>query len=94
MDTPSAFKSPLNQALLTNPGIGRHSPTMARKRAQRKVSKDQLALAVRKNFNGAAVNEVNVMVDLLYKVRNQSEWHRLKCCGMRDPDAAQTKPSD
>lgn len=28
-------------------------------------------MAVRKNFNDAAVNEIDVMVDLLYKVRNQ-----------------------
>lgn len=44
---------------------------MARSKAQRKVTKDQLALAVRKNFNAAAVNEIDVMVDLLYKIRNQ-----------------------
>lgn len=35
------------------------------------MGKEQLALAVRKNFNDAAVNEIDVMVDLLYKVRNQ-----------------------
>jgi len=46
---------------------------MVRRRAQRNISKDQLALAVRKNFNGAAVNEVNVMVDMLYKVRHQGK---------------------
>ncbi|KAI4752636.1 putative ARF GTPase activator [Aureobasidium sp. EXF-12344] len=71
METPSAFNSIRNQFLLSNPGIGRQSPTMARRKAKRKVPKEQLAMAVRKNFNDAAVNEIDVMVDLLYKVRNQ-----------------------
>lgn len=71
METPSAFNSIRNQFLLTNPGIGRQSPTMARRKSKRKVPKEQLAMAVRKNFNDAAVNEIDVMVDLLYKVRNQ-----------------------
>lgn len=71
MSTPAAFTSPLSQALLTNPGLGRQSPTMARKKEKRRISKEQLALAVRKNFNGAAVSETDVVVDLLYKVKNQ-----------------------
>src|ERR1700761_7718248 len=74
LPTPAAFTSPLNQALLTNPGIGRRSPTMIRKeKEKRRVSKEQLAMAVRKNFNAAAVNEIDVVVDLLYKVKNQGE---------------------
>lgn len=73
LSAPAAFTSPLRQALLTNPGIGRQSPTMARKRDQRRVSKDQLALAVRKNFNNAALSEIDVVVELVYKVRNQGE---------------------
>jgi len=44
---------------------------MCRKKQKRKVGKEQLALAVRKNFNAAAVSEVEVMVGLLYKVRHQ-----------------------
>jgi len=76
MDTPPAFHSALNRALLTIPGIGRQSPTMARKRRDRKVAKDQLALAVRKNFNDAAVNEVQVAVDMLYKIRHQGKLLR------------------
>ena len=71
LPTPAAFTSPLNQALLTNPGIGRQSPTMARKKEKRRVAKEQLALAVRKNFNGAAVSEIDVVVELVYKVRNR-----------------------
>lgn len=76
LQSPAAFTSPLRQALLTNSGIGRQSPTMARKKEKRRVSKDQLALAVRKNFNGAAVSEIDVVVELVYKVRNQGELRR------------------
>lgn len=80
LPTQAAFTTPLRQALLTNPGIGRQSPTMARKKEKRRISKDQLALAVRKHFNGAAVNEIDVITELVYKVRHQSEllpcdWH-------------------
>ena len=76
LPSPAAFTSPLHQAILTNPGIGRHSPTMARKKENRRISREQLALAVRKNFNAAAVNEIDVVVDLVYKVRNQSKHFR------------------
>lgn len=71
--TPAAFTSPLNQARLTTSSIGAQSPTMARKKDKRRVSKEQLALAVRKHFNGAAVNEIDVVVELVYKIRNQGE---------------------
>lgn len=80
LSTPAAFKSPYTQALLSNPGIGRQSPSMARRKDKRRVSKDQLALAVRKNFNAAAVSEIDVMVELLYKVRSQGKsasWSRV-----------------
>lgn len=73
LPTPAAFTSPYHQALLSNPGIGRQSPTMARKREQRRVSRDQLALAVRKNFNSAAVSEADVVVDLVYKIQHKGE---------------------
>ncbi|CAK4031994.1 Hypothetical predicted protein [Lecanosticta acicola] len=76
--SPAAFTSPLRQAQLTNAGIGRQSPTMARKKEKRRISKEQLALAVRKNFNGAAVNEIDVVVDLVYKVRNQDKAFRMR----------------
>ncbi|EME44084.1 hypothetical protein DOTSEDRAFT_71777 [Dothistroma septosporum NZE10] len=78
LSTPAAFTTPYRQALLTNPGIGRQSPTMVRKKEKRRVSKDQLALAVRKNFNGAAVNEIDVVVDMVYKVRNQDKAFRMR----------------
>ena len=71
---PAAFSSPLYQARLTNPGIGRQSPTMARRKEKRRISKEQLAIAVRKNFNSAAVNEIDVVVDMVYKVKHKGEW--------------------
>ncbi len=69
LPVPACFTSPYNAALLTNPGIGRQSPTMARRKAKRRVSKDVLATAVRKHFNSAAVSESDVVVDMVYKVR-------------------------
>lgn len=51
---------------------------MARKKEKRRVPKDQLALAVRKNFNGAAVSEIDVVVELVYKVRNQDKKFRMR----------------
>lgn len=74
LSTPAAFTSPLNQALLVNPGIGRQSPTMARRKDKRRVSKEQLATNVRKHFNGAAVNEIDVVVELVYKSRNKGMY--------------------
>ncbi|KAF2835257.1 hypothetical protein M501DRAFT_999288 [Patellaria atrata CBS 101060] len=76
LDTPSSFKGPLSHIQLSH-GIGPLSPTMARKRAQRRVRKEQLALAVRKNFNALAVNENEVIVDFLYKVKSQDKAFRM-----------------
>ncbi|KAK5138203.1 hypothetical protein LTR08_004898 [Meristemomyces frigidus] len=78
LPTPAAFSSPLNQARLTNPGIGRQSPTMARRKEKRRISKEQLATAVRKNFNSAAVNEIDVVVDLVYKVKHKDKAFRMR----------------
>ncbi|KAK0943628.1 hypothetical protein LTR29_004799 [Friedmanniomyces endolithicus] len=78
LTTPAAFASPYNQALLTNPGIGRQSPTMARRKDKRRVPKEVLALAVRKNFNSAAVSETDVVVELVYKVRHQDQAFRMR----------------
>jgi histone deacetylase complex subunit SAP30 len=69
LDTPSSFKNPLSPAVLGS-GIGKYSPTMARPKSKRRVPKDQLALAVRKNFNATGVSETEVLVHLLYKVKN------------------------
>ncbi|KAK5167079.1 uncharacterized protein LTR77_007809 [Saxophila tyrrhenica] len=78
LPSPAAFTSPLSQALLTNPGIGRQSPSMARKKEKRRVSKDQLALSVRKHFNSAAVNEIDVAAGLFYKVHNKEKAFRMR----------------
>ncbi|KAF2180618.1 hypothetical protein K469DRAFT_639633 [Zopfia rhizophila CBS 207.26] len=82
LDTPSSFKNPLSHVILGN-GIGRYSPTMARPKAKRRVPKDQLALAVRKNFNALGVNETDVIVDLLYKVKNQDKEFRVRFAPQR-----------
>lgn len=73
LETPSAFDSTLNAAVLTAPGIGRRSPTMLRNKQKRKMPKEQLALAVRKHFNGSAVSESDVLVDFIYAVKNRGE---------------------
>ncbi|KAF2469659.1 uncharacterized protein BDR25DRAFT_178738, partial [Lindgomyces ingoldianus] len=70
LDTPSSFKNPLSHVVLGS-GIGRYSPTMARPKAKRRAHKDQLALSVRKNFNALGVNETDVIVHLLYKVKHK-----------------------
>lgn len=44
---------------------------MARRKDRRRISKEQLATTVRKHFNSAAVSEIDVVVELVYKVRNQ-----------------------
>jgi hypothetical protein len=46
---------------------------MAVKKDRRRVGKEQLAMAVRKNFNGLAIQEGEVVVDFLYKVRWQGK---------------------
>jgi hypothetical protein len=46
---------------------------MARSKDKRRVSKDQLALAVRKHFNSAAVNEIDVVVEVIYRVKNKGK---------------------
>jgi histone deacetylase complex subunit SAP30 len=80
LPTPAAFTSPLRQALLTNPGIGRQSPTMARRKDKRSVSKKELGVAVRKHFNGAAINEIDVVVEMVYKVRNKGRRRMKRVC--------------
>lgn len=76
LDTPPAFISSYNQRMLTRPGIGQHSPTMARHRARRRTGKDVLALAVRKDFNAAIVLESELITSFLYAVQNQDKNFR------------------
>ncbi|GME26250.1 putative mitochondrial chaperone [Neofusicoccum parvum] len=77
LEAPSAFKNPLGHAILGS-GIGKYSPTMARKKNERRILKEQLATAVRKNFNALAVSESEVIVDLLYKVKMQDKTFRMR----------------
>jgi len=72
----------MNQIVLSNPGIGRYSPTMARHQDRRRVSKEQLALAVRKNFNALAIHESEVIVDFIYSVKHQGECPFSRSCGL------------
>ncbi|KAK2608956.1 hypothetical protein QQS21_002532 [Conoideocrella luteorostrata] len=70
--TPAAFVSKFHRTVMSNPGsIGQHSPTMQRKQQSRRQSKDGLAKAVRKHFNGIGIQENDVIVDFIYKVRSQ-----------------------
>jgi len=57
--------------MLTRPGIGLLSPTMARHKDRRRMGKDQLAIAVRKVFNAASVAESELLTSFLYVVHNQ-----------------------
>lgn len=42
-----------------------------------RISKEQLATVVRKNFNAQPISEADVIVNFLYSVKNQGE-----CCGL------------
>ncbi|KAM0465626.1 hypothetical protein ACHAPV_001679 [Trichoderma viride] len=71
LTTPSSYTSSFHNWVLSRPGgLGLYSPTMVRKQQIKRQSKDQLALAVRKHFNGLGVQENDVIVDFIYKVRN------------------------
>lgn len=71
LNTPAAFNSAYNQLVLARSPIGKFSPTMARRKEERRQSKEQLANAVRKHFNSMGIVENEVVVDFLYKVRWQ-----------------------
>jgi hypothetical protein len=58
--------------VLTQAGsIGIYSPTIARRKEFRRQSKDQLTSTVRKHFNGLGVQENDIIVDFLHKIRSQ-----------------------
>ena len=91
LDTPSTFSNPLSHVVLGH-GIGRFSPTMARPKAQRRVHKDQLALAVRKNFNALGVSESDVIVDWLYKTKHQGTHPHIHTTSRRSSLDVLTRP--
>lgn len=74
LNTPSAFSSSFNQRILSRPGIGWSSPTMAVHKNRRRISKDNLALAVRKDFKDAMVHESDAITSFLYSVHNQGQY--------------------
>nr|OQO20723.1 hypothetical protein B0A51_11235 [Rachicladosporium sp. CCFEE 5018] len=78
LPVPAAFTTPLRQALLTNPGIGRQSPTMARYRSKRRVGREVLATAVRRHFGAMAVSEGEVVAEFVYGVRNRDKAFRVR----------------
>ncbi|QPG94953.1 hypothetical protein C2857_007403 [Epichloe festucae Fl1] len=72
LSAPTAFASKFHHTVLSRPGsIGQYSPTMIRKQQARRQSKDGLEKAVRKHFNGLGIQENDVIVDFIYKVRSQ-----------------------
>ncbi|KAI2602840.1 hypothetical protein GGR54DRAFT_465011 [Hypoxylon sp. NC1633] len=70
LHTPTAFANPYHQWVLSRPGIGLRSPTMARKQEHRRQSKEELTNVVRKHFNALGVQETDVIVDFVHRVRN------------------------
>lgn len=44
---------------------------MARHSSQRKISQEQLALAVKKDFNDAMISEPESITTFLYTIRNE-----------------------
>ncbi|KAM3526284.1 hypothetical protein NHJ13051_003540 [Beauveria bassiana] len=67
----TSFMSTYHEYILTEKaGIGLYSPTMVRKRKARRQNKEQLALAVRKHFNGVGIQENDVIVDFICKIRH------------------------
>ncbi|ETS82577.1 hypothetical protein PFICI_04453 [Pestalotiopsis fici W106-1] len=71
LDTPTAFALPYHQIVLSRPGsIGLYSPSMARKRQYKRQSRNELTQVVRKHFNGLGIQENEVVVNFLHKVKN------------------------
>ncbi|KAI0593848.1 hypothetical protein F4775DRAFT_471901 [Biscogniauxia sp. FL1348] len=70
LDTPTAFSNSYHYWVLSRPGIGLRSPTMARRQEYRRQSKEDLTKAVRKHFNDVGIQENDVIVSFLHKVRN------------------------
>ncbi|KAK3338342.1 hypothetical protein B0H65DRAFT_582193 [Neurospora tetraspora] len=70
LQTPTAYANPVHQWVLTQPGsVGLYSPTIARRKEYRRQGKDQLTSTVRKHFNGLGVQENDIIVDFLHKIR-------------------------
>jgi histone deacetylase complex subunit SAP30 len=71
LSTPTAFSREYHQWVLTQAGsVGIYSPTIARRKELRRQSSDSLTSVVRKHFNGLGVQENDVIVEFLHKVRS------------------------
>ncbi|OAA32153.1 hypothetical protein AAL_01485 [Moelleriella libera RCEF 2490] len=69
LSTPAAFASKFHHTVMSLPGsIGRYSPTMVRKQQNRRQSKEGLAKAVRKHFNGLGIQENDVILEFICKI--------------------------
>ncbi|KAG5978302.1 hypothetical protein E4U55_006285 [Claviceps digitariae] len=72
LSAPASYVSTFHHTVLSRPGsIGQYSPTMIRKLRVQRQSKEGLAKAVRKHFNGLGIQENDVIVDFIYKIRSQ-----------------------
>jgi histone deacetylase complex subunit SAP30 len=73
LETPKAFCNSHHHYVFHQVvGVGRYSPTMRRRKTeQRKQTKEQLALAVRKHFNSMGVVENDTIAELLFSVRHK-----------------------
>ncbi|KAI4138539.1 MAG: hypothetical protein LQ341_004624 [Variospora aurantia] len=77
LQIPPAFGSPFNQRVLCRSVMGKRSPTMARHAGQRRISQERSALAIKKDFNDAMVNELESITNFLYSVRHHDKSFRI-----------------
>ncbi|KAG9258859.1 uncharacterized protein F5Z01DRAFT_631954 [Emericellopsis atlantica] len=69
LQTPSSYTSSFHRTVLSSPiGIGKYSPTMRKNQRQ---TRENLTRTVRKHFNGMGVQENDVIVDFIYKIRSE-----------------------
>jgi hypothetical protein len=67
------YRNPSAHHILSS-GIGSRSPTMARDKAQRRCTKDEVAGVVRKHFRDTAVTETECLVEVMYRVKNKGMY--------------------
>ena len=65
------FANSYRERMLTRPGIGQLSPTMARHKARQRASKAKLVMAVKKSFNNAMGSELDIIASFTYSVHNK-----------------------
>ncbi|KAL8659613.1 MAG: hypothetical protein Q9226_000318 [Calogaya cf. arnoldii] len=74
---PPTFGSGFNERILGRTGVCRRSPTMIRHKARRKTNKEQMVLAVKKDFNDAMINELDSITTFLYSIHNKDKSFRM-----------------